>query len=115
MTPTHTKRGDMRYRYYVTHTANKRSHEESSVRMVRTGDLEGIVFDQIKAVFRNQAMIVSTWEAAATMDEDITEEEGSSPSRRSGTTSTQGAGPAVAALRRVGSGGARGHPHRPAD
>lgn len=28
MTPTHTKRGDKRYRYYVTHTANKRGHEE---------------------------------------------------------------------------------------
>ncbi|BCO30075.1 integrase [Thiohalobacter sp. COW1] len=75
MTPTHTKRGDKRYRYYVTHTANKRGHEDCPVRMVRAGDLEGIVFDQIKAIFRNPAMVVSTWKAAATMDEGITEEE----------------------------------------
>ena len=43
--------------------------------MVRAGDLEGIVFDQIKAIFRNPAMIVSTWKATATMDDGITEEE----------------------------------------
>ncbi|WP_339751816.1 recombinase family protein [uncultured Marinobacter sp.] len=75
MTPTHTKRGDKRYRYYVTHTANKRGHEECPIRMVRAGDLEGIVFDQIKTVFRNPAMIVSTWKVATTMDDSITEEE----------------------------------------
>lgn len=45
------------------------------MRIVRGGDLEGIVFDQIKTIFRNPAMIVSTWKAAATMDEDITEDE----------------------------------------
>ena len=64
MTPTHTKRGDKRYRYYVTHTANKRGHEECPVRMARAGDLEGIVFDQIKTVFWNPAMIVSTCKVA---------------------------------------------------
>lgn len=75
MTPTHTQRGDKQYRYYVTHTASKRGHEECPIRMVRAGDLEGIVFDQIKTLFRNPAMIVSTWKAAAAMDEGITEEE----------------------------------------
>jgi DNA invertase Pin-like site-specific DNA recombinase len=75
MTPTHTKRGDKQYRYYVTHTANKRGHDECPIRMVRAGDLEGIVFDQIKTFFRNPAMIVSTWKAAAAMDDSITEKE----------------------------------------
>ncbi len=75
MTPTHTRRGDKIYRYYVTHTANKRGYEECPVRMVRAADIEGIVFDQIKAIFKNPAMIVSTWKAAATMVEGITEDE----------------------------------------
>jgi hypothetical protein len=75
MTPTHSQRGDKQYRYYVTHTANKRGHDECPIRMVRAVDLEGIVFDQIKAVFRNPAMIVSTWKAATTMVEGVTEEE----------------------------------------
>ncbi len=75
MTPTHTKRGDKRYRYYITHTANKRGHEECPVRMVRAGDLEGIVFDQIKTIFKNPAMIVSTWAVANRMDDGITEDD----------------------------------------
>ena len=75
MTPTHTKRGDKKYRYYVTHTANKRGYEECPVRMVRAGDIEGIVFDQIKTIFKNPALIVSTWKAAATMDDGISEDE----------------------------------------
>jgi len=75
MTPTHTRRGDKIYRYYVTHTANKRGYEECPVRMVRAADIEGIVFDQIKAIFKNPAMIVSTWKVAATKDDRISEEE----------------------------------------
>ena len=75
MTPTHTKRGDKRYRYYITHTANKRGHEECPVRMVRAGDLEGIVFDQIKTIFKNPALIVSTWSVANSMDDGITEDD----------------------------------------
>ncbi len=75
MTPTHTRRGDKIYRYYVTHTANKRSYEECPVRMVRAADIEGIVFDQIKVIFKNPAMIVSTWKAAAAMDDGISEDE----------------------------------------
>lgn len=43
--------------------------------MVRAGNLEGIVFDQIKAIFRNPAIIVSTWKSAATTDDTITEDE----------------------------------------
>ena len=75
MTPTHTRRGDKVYRYYVTHTANKRGYEECPVRMVRAADIEGIVFDQFKAIFKNPAMIVSTWKAAATMNDGISEDE----------------------------------------
>ena len=75
MTPTHTRRGDKVYRYYVTHTANKRGYEECPVCMVRAADIEGIVFDQFKAIFKNPAMIVSTWKAAATMNDGISEDE----------------------------------------
>ncbi len=75
MTPTHTKRGDKKYRYYVTHTAQKRGYEECPIRMVRAGDIEGIVFDQIKSIFKNPSLIVSTWSVAKTMDDGITEDD----------------------------------------
>ena len=75
MTPTHTKRGNKQYRYYVTHMASKHSHEECPIRMVRAGDLEGIVFDQIKTIFKNPSLIIGTWNVASTMDNGITEQD----------------------------------------
>ncbi|SMG66872.1 resolvase domain-containing protein [methanotrophic bacterial endosymbiont of Bathymodiolus sp.] len=75
MTPTHTKRGDKKYRYYVTHTAQKRGYEECPIRMIRAGDIEGIVFDQIKNIFKNPSLIISTWSVAKTMDDGITEDD----------------------------------------
>src|SRR5690606_19273958 len=42
----------------------KRGHEKCPVRMVRAGDIEGIVFDQIKAIFRDPATVVKTLRAA---------------------------------------------------
>lgn len=64
MTPTHTRRKGKEYRYYVSHTAQKRGHEKCPVRMVRAGDIEGIVFDQIKSIFRDPAIVVRTLGAA---------------------------------------------------
>ena len=55
MTPTHTKKGNKKYRYYVTHTANKHSHDQCMMRMVPAGEIEGIVFDQLKIMFKNSA------------------------------------------------------------
>ena len=75
MTPTHTKRGNKKYRYYVTHTASKHGYEECPIRMVRAGDIEGIIFDQIKSIFKNPSLLVSTWSVAKTMDDDITKED----------------------------------------
>lgn len=61
MTPTHSKKGDKRYRYYVTSTAHKKTHEDCPVKMVAAGDIEGIVFDQLKNVFKHPRLVVETW------------------------------------------------------
>ena len=78
MTPTHSKQQGKLYRYYVTHTAQKRGHGSCRVRQVRAGDIEGIVFDQIKTVFRDPAIVVKTLTAARTAED----EEGSADSVR---------------------------------
>ena len=62
MTPTHCKRRGRRYRYYITHNANKKSHSECDVKMVRAGEVEGIVFDHLKAAFRSPEMLFNCWE-----------------------------------------------------
>ena len=73
MTPTHTRKGDRQYRYYITHTANKHNHDQCPLRMVPAGDIEGIVFDQIKTLLQNPALIVQTAKAAALLDPGIGE------------------------------------------
>ena len=57
MTPTHTKKGAKKYRYYITHTANKHSHDQCMMRMIPAGEIEGIVFDQLKIMFKNPAFM----------------------------------------------------------
>ncbi len=74
MTHTHSTRRGRRYRYYITHTANKNGHKDCPIKMVRAGEVEGIVFDQLKAIFRQPKMIVETWktvsESAPTLSEN---------------------------------------------
>jgi site-specific DNA recombinase len=73
MTPTHTTRKGKRYRYYITHTAQKEGHDACAIRMLRAGDIEGIVFDQLKILFKQPQVIVQTWKATQAQDKTITE------------------------------------------
>lgn len=41
----------------------------------KAGDIEGIVFDEIKTLFKNPTLIVSTWSVANKQDASITEKD----------------------------------------
>ncbi|MFT5133173.1 MAG: site-specific DNA recombinase, partial [Gammaproteobacteria bacterium] len=69
----HTTRKGKRYRYYITHTAQKEGHDACAIRMLRAGDIEGIVFDQLKILFKQPQVIVQTWKATQAQDKTITE------------------------------------------
>ncbi len=73
MTPTHSSRRGKRYRYYITHTAQKMGHTHCSVRILRAGDIEGIVFDQLKVLFNQPQVIIQTWNTAKKEDSTISE------------------------------------------
>ncbi|MFL0805569.1 MAG: recombinase family protein [Agarilytica sp.] len=73
MTPTHTNRRGKRYRYYITHTAQKMGHTHCSVRMLPAGDIEGIVFDQLKVLFSQPQVIIQTRKIAKTANSTISE------------------------------------------
>jgi len=60
MTPTQSMRRGKHYRYYITHTAAKHRHEDCDMALVRAGDIEGIVFDQLKRLFSEPAILVRT-------------------------------------------------------
>jgi site-specific DNA recombinase len=74
MTPTHTKQNGKTYRYYLTHTAAKKSHAECPIRMVPASEIEHIVFGEIKAIFSHPTVITQTAQAALIQDDRITED-----------------------------------------
>ena len=73
MTPTHTKKGIKKYRYYVTHTANKHSHDQCMVRMILAGEIEDIVFDQLKIMFKNPVFMANA--SAKQVNDSLTKDD----------------------------------------
>jgi hypothetical protein len=75
MSPTHTKKGNRLYRYYVSQDVLKRGPEACPVGRVPAAEIEAAVIDQLRGVFRQPEIIVGTWRAARTEQDDITEDE----------------------------------------
>jgi hypothetical protein len=73
MTPTHTRRGDRLYRYYVSTDALKRDAEACPVRRVPAAEIESAVIEQVRAVLRSPEIIVRTWRVARRSMEGLTE------------------------------------------
>jgi hypothetical protein len=73
MTPTHTRRGDKLYRYYVSTDALKRDAEACPVRRVPAAEIESAVIEQVRAVLRSPEIIVRTWRVARQSMEGLTE------------------------------------------
>ncbi|RBI82837.1 recombinase family protein, partial [Rhodosalinus halophilus] len=71
--PTHTRKGDRLYRYYVSQTVLKHGAGSCSVGRVPAGEIEAAVIDQLRAVFRQPEIVAGTWKAARTHADDITE------------------------------------------
>ena len=71
--PTHTRKGDRLYRYYVSQTVLKHGAGSCPVGRVPAGDIEATVIDQLRAVFRQPEIVAGTWKAARVHADDITE------------------------------------------
>jgi len=71
--PTHTRKGDRLYRYYVSQTVLKHGAGSCPVGRLPAGEIEAAVIDQLRAVFRQPEIVAGTWKAARTLDDDITE------------------------------------------
>jgi site-specific DNA recombinase len=75
MTPMHTRKGDKLYRYYVTTSVNTIGPETCPVQRVPAGQIEAVVIDQLRAIFRAPEMVVKTFFAARGQEPTITEAE----------------------------------------
>ncbi len=73
--PTHTRKGDKLYRYYVSQAVLKRGRDACSVGRVPAAQIESAVIDQLRAVFRQPEIVVGTWRAARGHDTEVTEAE----------------------------------------
>jgi site-specific DNA recombinase len=73
--PTHTRKHDRLYRYYVSQAVLKHGRGACPIGRVPAGEIESAVIDQLRAVFRQPEIVVGTWRAARDQDDDITEAE----------------------------------------
>ena len=64
MSPTHTRRGDKLYRYYISQTVVKRGADDCPVSRVPAGEIEAAVVDQLRGMLRAPEVIVATWRSA---------------------------------------------------
>ncbi len=64
MTPTHTRKKDRLYRYYVCMTAARRRHDDCPIGLVAAGEIETAVLDQLRGIFRAPEIVARTWRTA---------------------------------------------------
>ena len=64
MSPTHTRRGNRLYRYYVSQAVLKHGPDACPVRRVPAAEIEAAVVDQLRGMLRSPEIIVATSRAA---------------------------------------------------
>jgi hypothetical protein len=75
MSPTHTRKGNRLYRYYVSQDVLKLGPDACPVGRVPAAEIEAAVIDQLRGIFRRPEIIVGTWRAARAEQDGVTEEE----------------------------------------
>jgi hypothetical protein len=73
MTPTHTRKRGRLYRYYVSTADLKIGRGTCLVGRVPAAEIESIVIDQVRHLFRTPEIVVRTWRAARRDSEQIPE------------------------------------------
>ncbi|MBX9864863.1 MAG: recombinase family protein [Hyphomicrobium sp.] len=75
MTPTHTRRGDKLYRYYVSQSVLKRGADACPVGRVPAAEIEGAVVNQLRGLLRAPEVVVGTWRSARPEIDGLSEAE----------------------------------------
>ncbi len=75
MTPTHTRRGEKLYRYYVSQSVLKRGPEACPVGRVPASEIEAAVVGQLRGLLRAPEVVVGTWRATRDEIDGLAESE----------------------------------------
>lgn len=73
--PTHTKKGDKLYRYYVSQSVLKRGADACPIARVPAAEVETAVIDQLRGLLRAPEIIIGTWRTARAEIKDLPEAE----------------------------------------
>ena len=73
--PTHTRKGDRLYRYYVSQTVLKHGAGTSAIPRVPAAEIEAAVIGQVRAMLCAPEVVMATWRAARPEDDSLTEEQ----------------------------------------
>ncbi|WBQ13046.1 recombinase family protein [Hyphomonadaceae bacterium BL14] len=71
--PSHTRKRDRLYRYYISQTVLRHGAGSCPVGRVPADDIEAAVIHQLRAILRQPEIIAGTWKAARARDRDICE------------------------------------------
>jgi site-specific DNA recombinase len=75
MSPTHTRRGNRLYRYYVSQSVLKSGAGACPIGRVQAGEIETAVMDQLRGMLRAPEVIVGTWLAARPEIDGLSEDD----------------------------------------
>ena len=74
MSPSHTRKGDKLYRYYISQSVIKRGAEGCPVSRVPAGEIENAVVNQLRGMLRAPEVIIATWRSARPEIGDLSED-----------------------------------------
>jgi len=75
MSPTHTRKGNRLYSYYVSQDVLQHGRDACPIGRVPAAEIEAAVIEQLRGLFRQPEIVIGTWRAARTELDDITEDE----------------------------------------
>jgi len=75
MSPTHTRKGDKLYRYYISQSVIKRGAGGCPVSRVPAGEIENAVVNQLRGMLRAPEVIIATWLSARPELGDLSEDD----------------------------------------
>jgi site-specific DNA recombinase len=75
MTPSHTRKNGILYRYYVNMDAIKMGRDAPGLRHIAAGEIEEAVIAHVRAILRSPEIVARTWRAANGDTAKVTEQE----------------------------------------
>jgi len=75
MSPTHTRKGQKLYRYYLSQAVIKGDADDCPVNRVPAAEIERAVIDQLRVLLQSPEIIVATWRTARRSIHGLTEGE----------------------------------------